>query len=636
MDETLVRVVAMARRYGMALVFTALAVLVRFALDPVLLDRSGSTLFALAVLASAVFGGLGPSILSAIVSGILVAYFWIEPRYELALSPHYWIDLTTYLVLAVAIGVVTESLKRLRRRELEQKQQAIATQNELRRSEARFSGFMEHLTGAAWIRNLEGRCIYANHTARTLLPRADGDTDSESIGGRLSPEEARQLEAFDEKVLTTGEAQQGLFHVEQFGETRHLLMSKFPILDADGRIMLIGGLAFDVTDRERAVRTLNTETAFRRAIEASLSSGILAVDLTGTVSYTNPAFCNLVGWTTEEVVGVTPPYPWWPPEEVDTILARFRDTVNGYISEEGYEFKFQRKDGTRFDVWVALAPLHGTDGELWGHVAAITDITARKDTERRLQALAATLEQRVAERTAMAERRASQLRILNAELVQTERRERRRLAQLLHDHLQQLLVAAKMKTALAAHQLGEAPQAQIIRDAEALLGKAITASRTLTFELSPPILDQGLVPGLRWLAQAMEEKYHLHIALQLDETAEPLAGTIRLQLFEIVRELLFNVLKHANTSDACVRSCKDNANIQIVVEDRGVGFDASTTAKPDHKHFGLRSVRERLEAIDGSLHIDSAPGRGTRITVTAPMAVDLGIAPQPPGIAVSP
>jgi len=132
----------------------------------------------------------------------------------------------------------------------------------------------------------------------------------------------------------------------------------------------------------------------------------------------------------------------------------------------------------------------------------IRDVTERKDAEEQLRLLNETLEQRVAERTAMAERRASQLRALAAELNQTETRERRRLAQVLHDHLQQLLVAARLKLGLLQRRTPDQTVRQRVVAVDVLLDQAISESRSLTVELSPPILyDGGLMAGLEWRSQ---------------------------------------------------------------------------------------------------------------------------------------
>lgn len=244
---------------------------------------------------------------------------------------------------------------------------------------------------------------------------------------------------------------------------------------------------------------------------------------------------------------------------------------------------------------------------------------ALRDTNERL-------EQRVKERTDELQRRADQLARLSSELTLTEQRERQRLAQLLHDHLQQLLVGAKFALGIAQNRVP--PDArEPIQQIEELIDESIKASRSLTVELYPPILHEaGLAGGLGWLARWMEDRHGLEVHLRVD--LEPMAERedIRVLLFQSVRELLFNVVKHAGVSEAWVAlTLQDAGTMRIVVEDHGCGFDAATLA-PDSRAagtgdagFGLLSIRERLALIGGHMQVDSRRDHGTRFTLAAPI-----------------
>ncbi|MEX0653600.1 MAG: PAS domain S-box protein [Phycisphaeraceae bacterium] len=246
------------------------------------------------------------------------------------------------------------------------------------------------------------------------------------------------------------------------------------------------------------------------------------------------------------------------------------------------------------------------------------ELGERRQAERKLQAFNETLEQRVAERTAEAEQRAEQLRALAAELTQAEQRERRRLAQTLHDHLQQLLVAAKLRLHATLGHFTDESLRQAFHQIDDLLTQSVDASRSLTIELSPPILhDAGLPAALDWLGRWMGDKHRLHVTVHADPAANP-DSDVRVFLFNAVRELLFNIVKHAQTLEATVElALSDEQTLRLVVSDQGVGFD---TAKPkdDQPGFGLFSIQQRLDIFGGHLHIESGRDKGTRIELFAP------------------
>lgn len=219
--------------------------------------------------------------------------------------------------------------------------------------------------------------------------------------------------------------------------------------------------------------------------------------------------------------------------------------------------------------------------------------------------------------------RTEQLRRLTLELTQAEQRERRRLARILHDHLQQLLVAAKFNTEGLKHDLKDSPYLQGVEEIYTLLNESIQASKSLTMELCPPILHEtGLGAALQWLVNWMHEKHGLQVNLDLGQMEEPRAEEVRILLFESVRELLFNVVKHAGIKEAFVEVSEYSPDhLQILICDHGAGFDPVTIwnrARSTSGGFGLFSIRERLALLGGRLEIDSRPNHGSRFTIISP------------------
>lgn len=230
------------------------------------------------------------------------------------------------------------------------------------------------------------------------------------------------------------------------------------------------------------------------------------------------------------------------------------------------------------------------------------------------------LEQQLAERAAEAEHLVILLRMLATELTQAEQRERRRLAHILHDHLQQLLVAAKIKLKTMEKHLELGEIEARVKGTYDLIDEAIRESRSLAVELNPPILfEEGFVAALHWFARDVQKKHGLKLDIQINLVLS-LSDEMRILLFQIVRELVLNAIKHAGVDTVCVWARHEDNRIVLGVEDGGRGFD---TARLDgceaHESFGLFSIRERLKLLLGGMEIDSRPGEGTRVRVEIPL-----------------
>jgi PAS domain S-box-containing protein len=287
------------------------------------------------------------------------------------------------------------------------------------------------------------------------------------------------------------------------------------------------------------------------------------------------------------------------------------------IQEEGM---YRRGDGKV--VWLATnaAPVVDEHGRRLASVAVFHDVTPQKRVEQTLRELNETLERRVAERTAVAERRARQLQALAVELSGAEERERRRLARILHDHLQQLVAAARFQIGSIQRSAPDRQQSGLGRASD-LLDEAIQVSRNLTAEMSPPVLyELGLPAALDWLSQWMEENYGLVVRRQIDASVNIPSMGLRGFLYHATRELLFNVVKHAGVNEVMLDLEQQHQAVRVTVRDQGVGFDPLQQAA-DHGSFGLLNIRERLEYMGGRLEAVSAPGEGTRMTLWAPVQV---------------
>lgn len=223
------------------------------------------------------------------------------------------------------------------------------------------------------------------------------------------------------------------------------------------------------------------------------------------------------------------------------------------------------------------------------------------------------------ERKEEAEQRRYQVEQLARELTTAEQRERKRLAQVLHDRLQQVIVAARMNVEMAQRLGAGEEQEEVLAEVVRMLNEATKDSRALAHTLAPPVLAQGgLVAALPSLVEHKRDYHQLEIEVELGAgELEPGDETLRVFVHQSLRELLLNVTKHAGVSQAVIMGYREGEELVWGVRDEGAGFDA--TDSRGGEGFGLHSIKERLEILGGRLHIQSAPGEGCRVEMHLPV-----------------
>ena len=261
------------------------------------------------------------------------------------------------------------------------------------------------------------------------------------------------------------------------------------------------------------------------------------------------------------------------------------------------------------------------------------ELGQRKRAEEALRRLNGDLERRVLDRTRDLVASNHRLQALASELTLAEQRERKRLASELHDYLAQILALGRIKMSQLRQKVvpSEAPAVQqLVGEIDTLLEKAGEYTRSLMAKLNPPVLDElGLPSALTWLAKQMP-LHGLMVDVRLAQEQVTLPDDQAVLLFQSVRELLINVAKHAGTDRATVTLKVDpEQHLRIEVQDHGRGFDpVAMEAKSENGHFGLFSVRERMQAMGGSLDVKSYPGEGTTITMVLPLAKSIPAEPR--------
>jgi signal transduction histidine kinase len=209
---------------------------------------------------------------------------------------------------------------------------------------------------------------------------------------------------------------------------------------------------------------------------------------------------------------------------------------------------------------------------------------------------------------------------MSSKLALAEERFRRKMAIDIHDNLGQDLAMAKMKIEDIAASDGKFSKE--LDEVSQLLANTIKSTRSLTFELSPPILyELGFEAALKWLVRQANDQYPFSAKFSNDDLPKPLDNDVRIILFQAVKEVLFNVAKHAKAQKVSVSAQRKDHQIQVKIKDDGTGFDVTQTIANEQgkSGYGLFSVRERMDYIGGRILINSKPNEGTHITLFAPL-----------------
>ena len=511
----------------------------------------------------------------------------------------------------------------------EQKQAGQA----LRESEERFREVFTHTRDAIYRLDLtNNRYDYFNPALERITGFTRQELDAlnaQTFVERLHPDDREKLAEYLEAVRD-GQLDEGIVEranrVEyrwrvKGGEYRWFSDRRTLATKPDGTQAVVGSMV-DITERVQAEQALRESEERFREVFTHTRDALYRLDVTNDrYDYANPALEELIGLTSQEmaVQGAQVYAERLHPEDRDR-LTEYLEALRDHKLDEGIieranqvEYRWRLKDGEYHwfsDQRTLVTKPDGTQVL----VGSMLDITPVKQSEQRLRELNETLEQRVAERTV-------QLRALAAELSRAEERERQRLARILHDHLQQLLVAARLNISTMQRRLTEEPLQRAAERVDDVLDEAIRTSRSLTAELSPPVLyDAGLTPALHWLARWIEEKHGLVVEVDAEDLGNQPPEGLRAMLFQATRELLFNVVKHAGVNRARLtlrRVAEDQ--VELIVRDEGAGFDPTRIGRQEEGGFGLFSIRERLELLGGQMKVVSAPGQGTQVILEVPL-----------------
>lgn len=374
-----------------------------------------------------------------------------------------------------------------------------------------------------------------------------------------------------------------------------LIMSSVPLFE-NGQFSGAFAMFSDVSPLRE------TEKRFRKIFEEA-AIGMSLVDMNGYMLDSNPTLSEMLGYSKEEMY-LKSFKELTHPEDLPEGISLFQELARGQRESYTREKRYIRKDGQIVWGQVTVSVLRGPRREPQYAIVMTQDITKRKKAEEVVRA------------------KQEQLQTLASELSLTEERERRRLATDLHDHIGQALAVSKIKLGVLQKTVPSPEIAVPLGEVRELIEQMIQDTRSLTFELSLPILyELGFEAAVEWFAKHVRAQHGIQIEVQKDMKAIPMTDEIKVLLFRSVRELMMNIVKHAQARHGRVNILRTGDRVNIEVEDDGVGIPDSKGYPKSGTDigFGLFSIRERLHYLGGGVEIDSKEGQGTRVTLTVPL-----------------
>ena len=477
---------------------------------------------------------------------------------------------------------------------------AIALENailyrKLELSERKYRELVENAQEGIWIIDDKGVIKFANR--RMLEITGQERLENTSIYDLFDQYNRELLENVLARNRKNQVAQQELEVISTNLGLATVIMSSVPLME-NGQYAGAFAMFSDIT----ALR--ETEKRFRKVFEEA-AVGMALMDMQGKMLDSNPALQKMLGYDKEELQQLS--YKEYThPKDLTTSKRLYIELMEGKRDSYTREKRYIRKDGRVVWGQVTVSLLRGPAGEPQYTIVMTEDITQRKLAEEEIRTYQVKLQS------------------LASELSLTEERERRRLATDLHDHIGQALAISKIKLGVLQKSLTSEVLARPLSEVRELIENMIQDTRSLTFELSLPILyELGFESAVEWFAKYVRSQHGILVDVQKDMKPIPMDDEMKVLVFRFVRELMMNVVKHAQARHARVIIARNGEEVNIRVEDDGVGF-----AGPHYQTissnggFGLFSIRERLHYLGGRLEVESSDLQGTRVTLMVPLKRD--------------
>jgi PAS domain S-box-containing protein len=449
----------------------------------------------------------------------------------------------------------------------------------------------------------------------------------EMIEGHTIPE------IFDREVAAKMEAR---FHRAFEGETisyeteynGRIYWTQHAVMDDPAGHAIV--ITMDVTERKQAEKALGESEQRFRAIINQATAGIIRTDIQGSALFVNQAFCDMLGCSEDDLVDERI-WKYTHPDDIEEsrrLFDRLREKGKPFYLEE----RLIRNDGSTLWVNVSAAPILDEVDKPQSAVFIVVDITERKNAEEALQKLNLELESRVETRTAelqaanwaLFESR-RRLQILSQRLVDVQEEERRAIARELHDRVGQTLTALNLNLTIVSDQLGSQGTGHMterLADSIKLVTEMISIVRDVMSDLRPIVLDEyGLDAALRAYLAKFEARYGIHVHFDRANQSQiipHLGAGLEMTVLRIAQEALLNIARHAQADHVTLALQCDEETLLLSIEDNGVGIQSWHAPANGRSGHGLMLMRERAEAVGGTLKISSIPAKGTRIEAYLP------------------
>jgi PAS domain S-box-containing protein len=354
------------------------------------------------------------------------------------------------------------------------------------------------------------------------------------------------------------------------------------------------------TAEQPVEQALIAEHIFRKTIEQSIPCGISGFDMEGNQIYVNRVFCEMVGWSEEELIGTKYPFKYWPKEDVEFVPANFQMLLSGEVPLSGIELPFHRKNGDHFWGLVLSSILIDDKGNKRGQLMSVADISVHKNAEKSLRAM-------------------------SSQVINAQESERKIVSQDLHDSIGGKLTGIKYSLEKIISELEDVSVSfeTSLKDILSIIQSTIEETQRITKNLHPSILDDlGLFAAIRETCREFREVYsdtQIINNFELDENEIP--PSLKILIYRIVQEAINNVVKHSGADTLKLSLASNKRIIELTIEDNGEGFNVQKVLQDNgHKRgLGLQTIRERTELFNGSLDIKSNRGKGTTIRAKWPL-----------------